>query len=470
MSAQPAPSESVLDRYARQVLEHALQTGRPDAVKRVADSLGVSPGEARGPALTRLADVTPEPVRWLWPGRFARGKVTLIAGDPGLGKSFLTLDLAARVSTGMGWPDAPHERREPGGVVLLSAEDDITDTIRPRLDAAGADCTRIEALTGVRGASDDGERIVETPIDLTDTTYIEQAIEQVERCKLIVIDPVSAYMGRADSHVNAEVRAVLAPLADLAARHDVAIVAVTHLRKGEGQAIYRAMGSLAFVAAARAAWAVVRDADDPTGARRLLLPVKNNLAADAGTGLAFELVDAGGGTPCLRWSADPITVNVDEALARPRGTPGPTPAARDEAADWLRGILAGGPVAVALLREEGDAAGFTYATLRRAKETIGARSVKLGMGGGWAWGLPAAEGAQPPPVQITCAPSREPEHLRDICAETGVPEGPKMLKKDEGAKGAQVAHDGGDGEHLRAIDPDEWDTYRIGPDGRWADP
>ena len=102
-----------------------------------------------------LADVKPMPVELLWPGRVALGKVTLLAGDPGLGKSLVTLDMAARVSRGVAWPDDPTADGQAGSVVLLSAEDDLADTIRPRLDAAGADNNRITALTAVRHSDPD---------------------------------------------------------------------------------------------------------------------------------------------------------------------------------------------------------------------------------------------------------------------------------------------------------------------------
>ncbi|MCB9845306.1 MAG: AAA family ATPase [Phycisphaeraceae bacterium] len=265
---------------------------------------------AGGAIVVRLADVTPEPVSWLWPGRIALGKVTLIAGDPGLGKSFLTLDMAARISSGAGWPDGG-ERPAPGGVVLLSAEDSIADTIRPRLDAAGADPARIIALESIRSLGENG-RVCARSFDLSrDLPALDAAVESVGDCRLVVIDPVTAYLGGVDSHKNAEIRGLLAPLGELAMRHRVAVVAVTHLNKaGGGPAIYRAMGSLAFAAAARAAWAVSKDRADPM--RRLLLPIKNNLAPDAG-GLAYRIDGAG---PAVAWEAGTVHVSADEALAR----------------------------------------------------------------------------------------------------------------------------------------------------------
>jgi hypothetical protein len=206
------------------------------------------------PILISLADVQSRPIEWLWPGRIARGKVTLLAGDPGLGKSFLTLDLAARVSRGSPWPDAPDASAPLGGVVLLSAEDDVEDTIRPRLDAAGADVHRIKLLQAVRHNYRENQKEAIFSL-VTDLPALEAAILAVPGCQLVVIDPITAYLGETDSHKNAEIRGLIAPLAALAAKYGVAIVCVTHLNKsGSGPAIYRSIGSIAFVAAARAVW------------------------------------------------------------------------------------------------------------------------------------------------------------------------------------------------------------------------
>jgi len=350
------------------------------------------------PVVVRLSDVRPEPVAWLWPGRFALGKLTLIAGDPGLGKSFLTLDMAARVSTGAPWPDRLAEHTAPGGVVLLSAEDAIADTIRPRLDAAGADVRRIAALEAVRAVSDDGREAARS-FDLSrDLPALESAIRSVEGCRLVVIDPVTAYLGGVDSHKNADIRGLLAPLGALAERHRVAVVAVTHLNKsGGGPAIYRAMGSLAFAAAARAAWTVAKDKDDPK--RRLMLPIKNNIAPDGG-GLAYRIEPRGANDhPVVVWEPDAVSVSADDALAGDRDDAGGR-TERDDAADWLRAILADGPRPAREVEREADEAGISRATLRRAKAAIGVQSRKPDFDGSWKWTLPIQD-AHPAPKVLT---------------------------------------------------------------------
>ena len=273
----------------------------------------------------------------------------MLAGDPGLGKSFVTLDMAARVLRGAAWPDEMPSaeggvpsvegrtevsvgtaflppsplRLPPSSVVLLSAEDDMSKTIRPRLEALGADCLRIEAVEGIEGHDADGT--YSRPFDMSrDLAHLITAIERSGDCRLVVIDPISAYLGRVSENANAEVRSLLAPLAELAAKYNLAVVAVSHLRKEDGGAMYRTMGSMAFVAAARASWIITRDPDQSR--RRLMLPVKNNLADDVG-GLAYTIEPLGpNGTPIVRWAAEPVAISVDVAVTGPRRQSGRTDA------------------------------------------------------------------------------------------------------------------------------------------------
>ena len=339
---------------------------------------------ATAPVLVKLADVSPKPIRWLWPGRVALGKLTLLAGDPGLGKSVVTLDIAARVTRAAVWPDDPDSAAPMGAVVLLSAEDDIADTIRPRLDAAGADVSRIAALTAVRGRDEDGDYT--RPVDLSrDLHHVEAAIDRAADCRLVVIDPVTAYLGRTDSHKNAEIRGLLTPLGELAGRRGVAVLAVTHLRKSGGPAVYRSMGSLGFAAAARAVWAVAKDKEDP--ARRLLLPVKNNLGRDV-LGLAYKVEPhAENDAPAIAWEPDPVDISADDALATDR-----TEDERDDAEEWLREALADGEMPAADVLNQGRSNAYSEKAIRKAFKAIGAerRREGFGRGGTWYWSLPAA--------------------------------------------------------------------------------
>jgi putative DNA primase/helicase len=300
--------------------------------------------------------------------------LTLLVGDPGLGKSLVTLSITSTVSRGQSWPDAPHHPQLAGGVILLNAEDDLADTIRPRLDAHEANAARVLSLTSLADLAHD--------ID-----WLADAIDRVDGCRLVVVDPISAYMGRVNTHCNAEVRALLAPLSTLAAEKRIAVLAVTHLRKGEGAAMYRAMGSLAFVAASRAAWVVVRDKHDAR--RRLMLAVKNNLAADVSTGLAFTIErhdkrDA----PLVCWERNPVTISADEALAPEPKRRGPSPAEREGAKQFLSGILADGPREAKEVIAEGIECGLSKRTIQRAFEDIDGHREKHGFAEGWVWSLP----------------------------------------------------------------------------------
>lgn len=335
------------------------------------------------PEIVRLSDVQPEAVEWLWPGRIAIGKITLLAGNPGLGKSLVTIDIASRITRGAEWPDNQWEKQPVGSVVLLSAEDDLGDTIRPRLDSHLADVSKVVALQGINGADGDGE--YKRSVDLArDIEQLRAAIAATEHCRLVVVDPISAYLGKTDSHKNAEVRSVLAPLAELATETRVAILAVSHLRKGEGAAIYRTMGSLAFVAAARAAWIVTED--NTNTRRRLLLPAKNNLAPDT-EGLAFTVESAEDGAPVVAWESGAVTISADDAMDAGRKQHGPAQDERHEAKVWLRKELLGGARPAKELIEDGDGMGFSKRTVQRALRDIGGLSEKRGFSGGWLWSL-----------------------------------------------------------------------------------
>lgn len=331
-----------------------------------------------GAALLRLADVAPQSIRWLWPAKIALGKLTILAGDPGLGKSTLTCEITGIVSSGRAWPDCPALPTEPGDVLLVNCEDDVADTIRKRCDNACADVDRVHVLEGRRVLDAEGNAKL-VPFDLSDVPTLESAAEQLPGLKLIVVDPVSAYLANTDSHNNAEVRGLLAPLVALAARRNVAIVLVTHLSKGGGgSALYRAMGSLAFVAAARAAFAVVRDKSDPE--LRLFLPMKNNLANDR-AGLAYRLTDTG-----IQWQAGTVDIDVNEAMGVNADAIQDDPI--DEAVEWLRGEMFNGPVAAKDIESRADRDGIRPRTLARAKKKLGIESGReggTGAKGRWMW-------------------------------------------------------------------------------------
>ena len=331
----------------------------------------------------RFTDIQSEPMKWLWEGRIALGKLTMIAGDPGLGKSLLTATLAANVSKGYPFP-IDGSCPPVGDVVLVSAEDDPSDTIKPRLEAAKADCGRIHVLHAIQDTDKDG---VETERNFSfkrDIQAIKDLLGTIPECKLLVIDPVSAYLDGTDGNSNSDIRGLFAPLSNLASQHKIAVVLVSHLNKGSGgNALYRTMGSLAFTAAVRAAYIVTKDQNNPE--RRLFMPAKNNLAKDS-TGLAYSVITAENGAPIIAWESEPVTMTADEALAIPESSDERT--ATDDAVDFLTNLLSGGSAKVSDIQNEARNAGISEKTLRRARQKLGVRPQKNGFNGGWVLNLP----------------------------------------------------------------------------------
>ena len=315
-----------------------------------------------GLIITKTASIAPEMVSWLWPGRIPLGKVTLLSGDPGLGKSFLALDIAARVSTGASWPDgAPGG--EPGNIIIGSAEDGAADTIVPRLRALSADLGRVYIIEGVKDSR--GRRAVSLDADLL---RIEIGVRHVQ-AQLVVVDPIGAFLGAADSHRDAEVRAILAPLADMAERLHVAILAIAHLNKSQQvSAIYRTGGSIGFVAAARAVHVLAADRQNRD--RRVFAPLKNNLSRPA-PALAFSIA---GEPPVVEWEDAPADIDVEELLApeppRPRGRrPEPLERAKGFVLEQLRSSQSPQPVEDII--QAAACAGISERTTRRAAKDIG---------------------------------------------------------------------------------------------------
>jgi putative DNA primase/helicase len=332
--------------------------------------------------VVQLDSVTPQQLKWLWPGFFPLGKVSLLAGNPGLGKSQVTLDIAARVSAGTPWPTG--EANQPGRVILISGEDDPADTIVPRLDAVGANRSQISLITATREIVDG--KIVNRALSLQrDIDKIDAELTSNASTRLIVIDPISAYLGKADSHNNAEMRSLLDPLAQMAQRHGVAVLLVSHLNKGTGEALFRISGSIGFAALARAVFGIVKDDSDDL--HRIMLPIKANLSPDS-KGLGYVIRTASNGAPYVEWDTGTITGDDLEAYL---AQPAPGEAGRlKEATDWLQDALNGGPAPAKDLINRAKRDGIAQHTLERAKTKLGAKSRKGG--DKWMW-CPA-----PPPI------------------------------------------------------------------------
>ncbi len=343
-------------RPGTDVASHRAAKGRPN----------VSASKAPRLSLVRLSDVKTEKVAWLWYPYIPKGKVTSIEGDPGVGKSWLTTAIAAAISKGQPLP-GQHQSQGPQTVLMLSAEDGLGDTIKPRLEALGASLDSIHALD---------EAIV---LDDKGLERFRRAIKKTQPA-VVFIDPLVAYMGgKIDLHKANEVRVLMRALAQVAEKFGCAIVTLRHLRKSRGgAAIYQGLGSIDITAACRSVLMVGTDSG-----RQVVAQAKCNLAK-LGSSLAYS-IDKGR----FRWLGQ-VSATAEDLAAEPddRDTRG----ALTEAMDFLREALGKGPLPSADLEEAAKEAGISERTLRRARRRLGARA-RL-KGGRWVCSLPP-EGQEP---------------------------------------------------------------------------
>src|SRR5262245_32363081 len=260
----------------------------------------------------RCADTEMTRVNWLWSNHLARGKLTMLCGDSTLGKSQISISLTAALTRTGEWPDG--DLAPIGSVIILSAEDAINDTIVPRLAAAGADLSRVCCLKCVRVEGKAQSFNIQTNMHL-----IANKVSEVGDVALVIIDPVSAYLGsEIDSHKITDVRAALLPLEQFAAQLDVAVLCIAHPPKAPStKALNFIAGSGAFTHAPRLAFMAIEDPESP--ARNLLLAVKNSLGRKA-DGLGYHIVSAFVGpdndilTSRIEWDSRPVHMTADEVL------------------------------------------------------------------------------------------------------------------------------------------------------------
>jgi AAA domain len=350
----------------------------------------------------RLSEVIERQMDWLWWQRFPRGYLSLVSGDPDLGKSWLILDILARITTGRSLPDGspnPFARTDgyqvgPGfprrQVLWVSAEDADEDVIKPRFRMLGGDHTRLHTLDLVRelvetkkGSNQLKER--ESSLDLSKhLDHLDNWLRDHPLVVAVALDPFSAFLGKTNSHTNSDVRALLTPLYKLSHRRGVAIIGNNHLNKGEvDNAMYRSMGSIAFVAAARSSWLVTKDPKQPED-RRLFTKVKCNPQTENVGGLAFRVGPSVGG---FFWEEGRVDTTADEALRIPeRDTKAP---AKADAKDMLRELLKDGPVLSDDVWARVDADRMCHSTIKAAARDLGVQRKKTGGSGApWAWSLP----------------------------------------------------------------------------------
>ena len=405
--------------------------------------------------LVRADGVRPEPIKWLWRGWIARGKLHVLAGAPGTGKTSAAVALAATVTIGGRWPDGTIA--DPGDVFIWSGEDDIKDTLVPRLIAARADLKRVHFVSGI---TEDGKTRSFDPA--TDANALNDQIALMTPGPvLLIVDPiVSAVSG--DSHKNAEVRRALQPLVDLAMTRDCAVLGITHFSKGTvgKDPVDRVNGSLAFGALARVVL-VAAKLPDEQGGGRLFARAKSNIGSDAG-GFKYDLdvCDALPGIETTRvlWG-EAVTGTARELLGQAEGNDGEDHSALKDAKGFLRMMLEAGPVPSKRIQNEARDSGHTWATVRRAASDLGVLKTRTGglaKDGKWVWQLDTKGLINPRPKMMstlgndehlsrksstyTCSSTcskKGDEHLSANAVTTGIhgtkntPKTPKVLNQAE---------------------------------------
>jgi putative DNA primase/helicase len=435
---------------------------------------------ARDVSLIKASDLEPEPITWLWHGWLAAGKMHVLAGAPGTGKTTIALSLAATITSGGRWPDGT--RAESGNVVIWSGEDDPRDTLIPRLLLMGADLSRVFFVGDVL---EGGDRRAFDPAH--DIEPLRRKLADIGNVRLLIVDPlVSAVSG--DSHKNAEVRRGLQPLADLARTARCAVLGITHFTKGTTgrEPVERLNGSIAFGALARIVMVAAKRKDEGEDGRtvRVLCRAKSNLGPDDG-GFEYDLHQAelrthpGVFSTAVTWGSA-IEGAARELLAEAEADPDDVGGTLEEAKRFLADLLADGPLPVKAIKADADGAGFSWATIRRAQKALGIEARKEGgafggKGAVWKWYLP--QGAQ----DATRCSTKKGEHLVEglsiLCEKQGedpedggyLPQGAqdaqrerlqgeslKMLKTAEDAQQKKVSTFR-EVEHLQGEDPEARD-------------
>jgi hypothetical protein len=340
--------------------------------------------EPDGGEWIRLSDVAPERVTWLQPSRLALGKLTLWDGDPGLGKGFALMSLFAAVSTGSELPG----RGEfgPADVILMSSEDGVADTLRPRIDAAGGDPSRIHLLSFVRR---EGKKLF--PSLRRDMDVIEEKAVKTG-ARLLGIDPFMGFLGVKDAHKDADVKETLGPFAQMLDRLKLAAIGIRHLNKSQvATALYRGGGSIGIMGACRSAFLFAQDPDDEN--RRIVAALKANLCAKPPS-LAFSIKGTPNGSARAIWEPRTNEHTADALLKSAIESQG-VKRAGQEAGEWLADALKDGPREADELKDEAvNGQGFSWRTVENASGRLAVskmkkRGVKYG---GWTWSLPGKEG------------------------------------------------------------------------------
>ena len=367
-----------------------------DTATRAKALTAVEPLHRSQVVLISGSELTPEPVRWLWHEWLALGKLHILAGAPGQGKTTIAIAFAATITGGGRWPDG--SRCEPGNVLIWSGEDDPADTLLPRLLAAGADRSKCHFVIGTRIQ---GEMQSFDPA--RDMAALELEALRIGGIKLLIVDPVvSAVAG--DSHKNTEVRRALQPLVDLASRLEAAVLGISHFSKGGagGDPASRVVGSIAFTAVARVVLVAAKVNNEDGEDRRILARGKSNIGPDDG-GFEYHIEQSeplpGINASYIAWG-NGVAGTARELLAEPdgQGGNGEDKSAVNAAVDFVRQVLADGFTPTNTVKENAASAGISWASVRRASDSLKVKKTKSA--GAWYWSLhhstsQGAQGVQP---------------------------------------------------------------------------
>lgn len=314
--------------------------------------------------IINVSEVEAKPIRWLWHNVFPIGKVSLLVGDGGAGKSYFANYMASRITTGRDWID-PEERQPVGKVIIITTEDGVADTIKARATLMGTEQEKLLIIDGAR------EGLSEDVISLSlgkNIDQIDKAIIKIKDVRLLVFDPITEFIGNIDDHRAAPTRTALAPLASLAEKHNIAILIISHLNKDDAKKlIYRTTGSQSYVNMARAVWAIAED--EETEDRRFLMPVKQNLSKKP-PAFAFSINNGSG----IVFEKEPVKIVADEVF----GTEDQRfeRSEIEEAKTFLLEALEPGSVKANAIFKDAHQAGISERTLKRAKAVLNIISYK----------------------------------------------------------------------------------------------
>ena len=344
------------------------------------------PGRRNEIGLVTMDKIEPKPMGWLWQGRLMSKGLNVVTGLMGQTKGFFMVDVAARITRGSRWPD--NTGHAPlGSVVWVGNEDDPATVLRPRLDAAGADVSKIHYVAGIRTGSDADDF---RPLSIgPDLPRIVGALDAVPDCRMIVIDPVTEFMV-ADENASGEIRDELMPLVRVCNARGIALVAVCHQNKKQGlSTLQKIAGGGAFPQIARAVLIFTEDqteeAQDDLRRKRLMVVAKMS-GGKKNVGQAYRLkMRDTHSVPAIEWIPGELTINADEISYRPSGGQAHQERTGD-AVDMLRGLLANGPVKAREVWDAMERAGHGRRQRDRAADLLSV--VKQQTGSGWVWSLP----------------------------------------------------------------------------------